>query len=610
MVSSLWLASSEGDLDKVRELLKESSNTDIEVRDHTGATPLIQAIKNGHVDVVSELLDHGADHTSAFNHGRFDQYTSDPVILDLLRRAQDKMVPHENSLHEGTFQHDPNEDTDKHYYGHPPGAYPYYPTLNAAPPLVGDGASVYYPPPPPQGSAENSVSGGLGNLPPPEIARSIPCRYFPACRYGSSCMFAHPQTPYFQGPAPPPGQYMPYDPSLGPQPYGPNYYSVPPTFQQPNGVPHMAPLSPPPGPPPLAHGRSHSEVISNPYSPGGISPLPYGAMLPSVYPPQGQMPIPIPVPPLSNVHPHPPLQHPVPQSPTAVYNQLPIPNSVYNGQPDGPYALPLSSAPVPYVEAEGDPNLSSVPQNDGFTHGPQGHRDGMSHGRRGGGGRRGSFSSRKPPCIFYPSGRCKNGDDCRFPHILPDGSASQNPYYSNRGGARMRGNSAGNGFTGMDEKFANLHIRDDQSRPDGLFRSGDNGGHGGRTKYDRGFRHHGGNMNGSHIGKKPPIPKQRVPDADEFPVLGGSTTPPNRQPNGGPTAAQVLQAPPPVGKGGSHSGTRGTTPDSPRANGTQESSNGLLETVASPATSEQKIAVSFAAAASSTDIAKEVAVSA
>jgi hypothetical protein len=54
---------------------------------------------------------------------------------------------------------------------------------------------------------------------------------------------------------------------------------------------------------------------------------------------------------------------------------------------------------------------------------------------------------------------------------------------------------------------------------------------------------------------KPVVPKQRVPNADEFPVLGGSTTPPARSPaasvnghvNGhsGPTAAQVLQAAPP-----------------------------------------------------------------
>ena len=28
---------------------------------------------------------------------------------------------------------------------------------------------------------------------------------------------------------------------------------------------------------------------------------------------------------------------------------------------------------------------------------------------------------RKPPCAFYPQGRCRNGPECRFPHIMPEG---------------------------------------------------------------------------------------------------------------------------------------------------------------------------------------------
>lgn len=59
--------------------------------------------------------------------------------------------------------------------------------------------------------------------------------------------------------------------------------------------------------------------------------------------------------------------------------------------------------------------------------------------------------------------------------------------------------------------------------------------------------------------KKPFVKQQRVPNADEFPVLGGSSTTSSRSSvsgagapvtNGpaGPTAAQVLQAPPPSRK--------------------------------------------------------------
>ncbi|KAF8349706.1 hypothetical protein F5887DRAFT_1058981 [Amanita rubescens] len=591
MVSPLWLACSGGDVDKVHELLKGSSNIDIEVRDHAGVTPLIEAIKNGHVEIVRLLLDFGADPVSSLSQGRLEQYTSHLVIIDLVRQAQNKTIPRENNPHENNYQQGLPEDIDKRFYSHPQGSYPYYPTLNTAPSPLADGGSTYYPPLPPHGPSENPALGGLSNLPPPEIARSIPCRYFPACRYGSSCMFAHPQTPY---PAPPPGQYIPYDPSLGPQSYGSGYYPVPPpTFQQPNGVPHMAPLSPPPGPPPLVHGRSHSDVVPptpNPYTPGGLSPLPYGSMLPPVYPPQGQIPMSVPM-----SHPQPPMPPPVPQSPTVMYGQPPMPNPVYNGQPDGngPYPPPPPNVPI-------------------FTHGPPMQRDGMPHGRRGGG--RGSFNSRKPPCIFYPSGRCKNGDECRFPHVLPDGSGNQNTsHYPNRNGARTRGNSGVNGFPGIDEKLANLNIRDDQIRQD---RSGDNNaGHGGRAKFDRGSKnHHGGSANGSHASKKLVVTKQRVPDADEFPVLGGSVTPPNRQPNGmangAPTAAQVLQAPPPIRKETSQTSTRGPSPDSFKSNGTKESVGTTPEAIDSPVILEQKLPISFAAAASNADLSKEVAVSA
>jgi ankyrin repeat protein len=78
MVSPLWKACSAGDLQNVIELLKEASSIDIEIKghfaflrkfnlklnihlypDHTGSTPLIEAIRNGHIEVVRALLDKG-----------------------------------------------------------------------------------------------------------------------------------------------------------------------------------------------------------------------------------------------------------------------------------------------------------------------------------------------------------------------------------------------------------------------------------------------------------------------------------------------------------------------------------------------------------------------
>lgn len=80
-------------------------------------------------------------------------------------------------------------------------------------------------------------------------------------------------------------------------------------------------------------------------------------------------------------------------------------------------------------------------------------------------------------------------------------------------------------------------------------------------------------INGPRAIKSVVAAKQRVPNADEFPVLGGSTTPPSRSPasnghvNGhvGPTAAQVLQAPPPMRRDSSKASTsRSQTPDQGR----------------------------------------------
>jgi len=81
MVSPLWNAASEGNIDTLLALLHNASPADIEIKgmslflvsalsrvflnfhfliDHTGATPLQEAVKNGHLDVVKALLDKGS----------------------------------------------------------------------------------------------------------------------------------------------------------------------------------------------------------------------------------------------------------------------------------------------------------------------------------------------------------------------------------------------------------------------------------------------------------------------------------------------------------------------------------------------------------------------
>ncbi|KAF8973610.1 hypothetical protein BDZ97DRAFT_1647598 [Flammula alnicola] len=579
MASPLWKACSDGDLQKALELLNDPSAVDIEFKDDTGVTPLIEAVRNGHVDLVRALLDRGADPSNASSHGRPEQYTSDPVILDLLQAGQSKVAPN-GVPSPSTYANAGPEDPEKRFYVPPPDSYTYYPTINPSLSTVNE-AGGYYPPSQPQVSGEASPNG-LGNLPPPEVARLIPCRYFPACRYGAQCMFAHPQTPYYQGPLPP-VQYPPYDP-MG-NPYAPPYYQSPPSFQQPGAHP-MTPMSPPSGPP-VMHARTTSEVMSpslGHFSPNGAPPpVPYGPLSPPVYPhpgqvPMGMQPIP-PLAPLPPLHPHAPHPPSGPQPHPNLYNSStpPVPPFHLHQDASSPYSMPAPPSNINYADAANGVKLSpenpQVENYNNHTNHPN-HREGINQHRRGA-GRRPSFNTRKPPCLFFPAGRCKNGDECRFPHVLPENGVSP-PHStfppSRAGPPRPRGQVNGpNGFQNLEAKLGNLSIRDNGAEGSSRSHSSDAGN---RPKFQQGGKHPNGGPNG-HANKKAQAfrQQQRVPNADEFPVLGGSTTPPNRNPavngflsNGGapngPTAAQVLQAPPPARKDSSkESSTRGTTPD-------------------------------------------------
>lgn len=646
MVSTLWKACSEGNLENVHELLKEASSVDIETKDHTGVTPLIEAVKNGHVEVVRALLEKGADPTNASSQGPPETYTTDSVILELLETAKGKLNSNAAPAQEPLYSHDQNMDPTKGYYGPPPGAY-YYPGVPIGAPMMPDGSVAYYPPPPAPISSDQNA-GAMSNLPPPEVARMIPCRYYPACRYGSSCMFAHPQAPYLQGPLPPPAQYpAPYDP-MAPSPYPPpTYYPAPPSFLPPTNGAHMEVMSPPPGahqiPPSMVHTRSGSEIISPvqaPFSPTGAPPMPYGVppMSPTFALP-GQMPIPVSIPPLS------PPQHPAggPQSPQQ--SMYPVSPSAH---PIPSYPHPEAVGPYPphgmhpngmVANGIGSPTSPSAhPQADGYGHGPM-NRDGMAHHRRGS-ARRPSFgaSGRKPPCIFFPLGKCRNGAECRFPHVLPEVTASYQhhhhppPHFAPRGGHRPRPSGHAhmngvNGPNGVEERFAGMGIQDHDRQPSHV-RNNTNGTSA-TTASSRSQSSDPGSRRGppgyklNHIpnGARPdkkflPSKPQRVPSADEFPTLS-STTPPLRSPaiqgtgaNGwsGPTAAQVLQAPPPPRKE-SQPDPRGNSPEQKEAS--LDLKDAKPEVSSSPAELPvSKLPVSFAAAAAAAAAAASVAATA
>lgn len=185
-------------------------------------------------------------------------------------------------------------------------------------------------------------------------------------------------------------------------------------------------------------------------------------------------------------------------------------------------------------------------------------------------------------------------DDCRFPHVLPEsaGTPTQSSFTPPRGGApRARSHVNGpNGLGNLESKLGNMSIRDvrnsvlhrylqmftsyfqepprQKNGVEGSSRSHSSDA-GSRPKFHQGSKQPNGLNGHKKAASFKPQPQQRVPRADEFPVLAGTITPPrvNGTGHNGPTAAQVLQAPPPVRKEGSkESSTRGTTPDLTQGN--------------------------------------------
>lgn len=59
--------------------------------------------------------------------------------------------------------------------------------------------------------------------------------------------------------------------------------------------------------------------------------------------------------------------------------------------------------------------------------------------------------------IYFPIASA----DCRFPHVAPDGTViNPTPYYGGRGGAPRPRQANGNGIQAIEEKVANLSIRE------------------------------------------------------------------------------------------------------------------------------------------------------
>lgn len=580
MAASLASAAAEGRIEEVRAILAQESPLDLEAKDEAGNTPLIEAVRNGHAEVARALLEKGADPSACADPA---QYTSDPAILELLQAAKSMPEAGAEVPQVNGYAHEAPAEMPAAYYP-PPTPYGYYPPYGyPAPQQMPDGSAMYAPPPPPfmPPPGPTGAPGEPPSFPAPgpaaDITKTIPCRFFPACRYGSSCRYFHPPAPYYPSMYPPQGQYPPpsFDSMSPPPQFG--YYPMPPSqfSPPPNGVP--APLEQQPQtpmsaqmPPPQPMEAMASPPPTQPiFTPGALTHQVSYAPVPAMSPPNGY------------AHPGPPLQMPPP-----------APGAMPNGVPPAAYPAPQINGHAEHGDANGVPMPAPPPKphGEGYPHPPP-FRDG--HHRRGS-MRRPSLAGRKPPCLFFPAGRCKNGDDCRFPHILPDGSG---PGMQVRVGPRPRPHSFGNGLNGIDERMGAMNLREQNGpHPHGHF---------------DGRRFPGPKQMNGMRGGKAPIMKQRLPNADEFPVLGGGS--PNRSAgpgspaSNGPTAAQVLQAPAPFRPAGQDAPKTAESSQQPSKAPTEAQGSSRSD---SPEIICKPLPISFAAAAAAPEAAKEVQVSA
>jgi hypothetical protein len=234
-------------------------------------------------------------------------------------------------------------------------------------------------------------------LPPTEVSKTIPCRNFPNCRYGDARVFQHTQLQHFYPSAP----YQPAEFVPGGFPAMPMYYGMPPPAPF---VPLDAqtPAFAPPMPP--AHHRQSVDV-------NGAAPV-----VPAAGSPAGPGPIAL--------------------NGSAETNGVPAHSSA-----------PSQQAPVFHPRAAGmngfPVNHMPFPQQAGVDQGRKAHHvKRMSFGgipkaawaANGGGpaatlarqAALGSWSNGQPPaCVFFQNSKSRNGDMCKFPHIMPDGTDSE-----------------------------------------------------------------------------------------------------------------------------------------------------------------------------------------
>ncbi|KLT45549.1 hypothetical protein CC85DRAFT_137398 [Cutaneotrichosporon oleaginosum] len=562
--SELHRACAEGRIEDVRAILGRGLDTLESLDIATGCTPIVLAVTHGHADIVRELLTAGAIVPPP-------GLTMDPTMLSIL-------YPHPQAMYGVPPPFAMPQFFQSAYYGGP---------AHFNPRKEGGSANGHA-----NGSANGSANNNP-NLPPAEVAKTIPCRNFPNCKYGTSCMFyhPHPQLGFF-----PPQAY--YEGGFVPYPHGAPFFPGAQEFvpqqqhQQANGTAEAAPAS-------------VDGAISAPSEENGEAAPQEAAAQAQAHVPSAGAP--------------------------AFVPGVPMPQEMMNGFVGSPPAAFMSPPLLPAQDAAafyatsppqfqpflpsaygGHGRRQSFGFNNGGMHGGpkpyHGKKPSFSGGPKpwGPGGRPGGSShlgqwkdGHPPPCAFFREGKCRNGEFCKFPHLDADGNDCRHPDVIRgiippmptrppRVLNMMHGRSYPQHQQMLAAKQAQAAANDaaaeDESGSDkgsatsaGLppkpasgslptSRAGSQPGHArmgsrahspsrrGGPRYGAGAGGANGHAHGqasrsSSNGDKKVAP-QRIPRADEFPALsmGGSPTPGSerREPSWSKTAAQVLSEPAPI----------------------------------------------------------------
>ncbi|EIM22218.1 hypothetical protein E3Q22_02973 [Wallemia mellicola] len=191
--------------------LQQAPLEEIELVDENGMTALALAAKLSNIQAIDILLAKNGNPYSAIPHA------SDPQVAQKLHAA----------IQPPPFYPPPIQ----HFY-------PYPPPMDM---------QVYYQ----EDQQQQQFGAQNGTLPPPDVARNIPCRFFPGCRYGSECIFMHPQPTMYL----PPPQVPPFE--AIPQAHAP-FYQLPPQMVPP---PFATPI--PPTPIPTEQAQQNEEKIED-----------------------------------------------------------------------------------------------------------------------------------------------------------------------------------------------------------------------------------------------------------------------------------------------------------------------------------------------------------